>query len=59
VFAELLTVAVKVCGSPSGTDALDGATVTVTVEGGGYAGSDPASPAQPRKDATRSSAGHQ
>jgi hypothetical protein len=58
VFDALLTVAVKVCGPPSGTEALDGVTVTVTVEGGGCAGPDPASPAQPRKDATRSSAGH-
>jgi hypothetical protein len=58
-FDVLLTVAVKVCGPPSRTEALDGATVTVAVEGGGCAGSDPASPAQPRKEATRSSAGHQ
>jgi hypothetical protein len=49
----LLTVAVKVCGSPSGTDAAAGATVTIT-EGGGGGG--PTSPPQPSKDATRSSA---
>jgi hypothetical protein len=51
------TVAVNVCGSPSGTDTTAGATVTKT-DGGGGGGSDPTSPPQPRNDATRSSAGH-
>ena len=58
VFAVLLTVAVKVCGSPSGTDAVVGATVTVT-GGGGGGGPDPTSPPQPRNEATRGSAGRQ
>jgi hypothetical protein len=57
VFAVLLTVAVKVCRSPSRTDAVAGATVTVIFEGGGCGGA--TSPTQPRNDATRSSAGHQ
>jgi hypothetical protein len=62
VFAVLVTVAVKDCGSPSSTDAVDGTTVTATLEGfegGGCDGPDPAAPTQPRKDATRSNARHQ
>jgi hypothetical protein len=58
VLAALLTVALKVCGSPSGTDALGGATVTVTAGGGG-GGPELTSPPQPRNDATRSNAGRQ
>ena len=59
VFAELVTVAVKVCGSPSRTDAAEGVTVTVIFEGGSCGGLDVTSPPQPRNDATRSNAGHQ
>jgi hypothetical protein len=58
VLAALATLAVNVCGSPNGTDAVGGATATVTA-GGGCGGPEPTSPPQPRNDATRSNAGRQ
>jgi hypothetical protein len=57
VFAVLLTIAVKFCGSPSRIDTEAGTTVTVMFEGGGCGG--PTSPLQPRNDETRSNAGRQ
>jgi hypothetical protein len=55
-FAASLTVALNACGSPSKTEAVAGAMVTVIFEGGSCG--EPASPPQPRNVATRSSAGH-
>ena len=56
---EWATVAVNVCLFPSRTDAVAGATVTVMPEGGSCDGPEPASPPQPRNDATKSIAAHQ
>ena len=56
-FAASLTVALNARGSPSRTDAEEGAIVTVIFEGGSCG--EPTSPPQPRNVATRSSAGHQ
>ena len=53
----LLTVAVNPWGSPSKTDTEGGATLTVMPEGGGCDGPDPATPPQPRKNATRINVG--
>jgi hypothetical protein len=58
VFVALLTIAMKVCGSPNRTVATDGA-ITTLILGGGCDGPVPTTPVQPRKDATRRSAGHQ
>lgn len=59
VFVASLTDAVNACGSPSGTDAIAGATDTPTLGGGGCNGAEPTRPLQPRNDATRSNAGRQ
>lgn len=58
VLVVLLTTAMNVCGSPSRTVAMGGATCTAIL-GGGCDGPDPTTPVQPRNDATRSSAGRQ
>jgi hypothetical protein len=55
-FTASVTVAVNACGSPSKTDAVAGAIVTVIFEGGSCG--EPTSPPQPRNVATRSNAGH-
>jgi len=55
-FAASLSVALNACGSPSKTEAVAGAMVTVIFEGGSCG--EPTSPPQPRNVATRSSAGH-
>jgi len=57
VFIVLETVATKVCVAPSSTEAAAGVMFTVTVGGGGCVGAEPTRPPQPRKDATKSSAG--
>jgi hypothetical protein len=59
VFPVLLTIAVKVRGSPSKRDAAPGTIVTLIFEGGSCDGPDPTSPPQPRNDATKSNAGLQ
>ena len=58
-FVELVTTAVKSCGVPSNTEAEGGVRLTATPEGGGCDGAGPTTPPQPRKDAAKSSAGHQ
>jgi hypothetical protein len=58
VFVVLPTAATNVCGAPSSTEAETGVTFTVTAGGGGCVGAEPTTPPQPRKDATKSSAGH-
>ena len=57
VSVALLTMAMNVCGSPSSTVAMGGATMTV-ISGGGCEVPGPTTP-QPRKEATRNSAGQQ
>ena len=56
-FAASLTVALNACGSPSKTEAVAGAMVTVIFEGGSCG--ELTSPPQPRNVATRSSARRQ
>lgn len=59
VFVELVTTAVKACGEPSSNEEEGGVTLMVMPEGGGCGGAEPTAPPQPRKDAAKSSAGHQ
>ncbi len=56
---ESLTVAMKVCGSPSSTEAEIGDTLTEIIEGGSCDGPEPTSPPQPRIDATKIITGSQ
>jgi hypothetical protein len=59
VLVEFVTAAVNVCDVPSSKETEGGVRLTVMLEGGGCGGVELTTPLQPRKDATRSSAGHQ